>query len=227
MKDQGTGIRKPVWADIIPQREIEIYRKAGFCKTFGFGERPAVMVVDVEYGFTGLRPDEDILSAIDKFPMSCGKEAWASAYEIRKLIGMARSYRIPILYVHSRRKKEAKPIEGVYGDEIIGPVKPLPEDIVLEKEGYSAFFGTNLVSHLIDLKVDTVIVTGCVTSGCIRASVIDAYAYRFKVIVPVECVFDRAVVPHKVNLFDMDAKYADVMDLDEVFSYFSRLPSQI
>lgn len=213
-------MRNPIWSDVIPEHEIRIYEKAGYNKNFGFGKKPALLIVDVEYGFVGIDPKDDILEAIDKFPNSCGKAAWQAVGEIRKAIEIARTYAVPILYVHSRRKKDARPVQGFFGDEIVGPIKPKENDIVIEKEGYSAFFGTNLVSQLIGLNVDTLVVTGCVTSGCIRASVIDAYAYKFKVLIPWTCVFDRAIVPHKVNLFDMKAKYADLMSLEELSTYF-------
>lgn len=220
-------MEKPVWSDIIPEREEEIYIKAGFSKTFGYGKKPAILIVDMEYGFVGVDPEDDIFQAIEKFPKSCGKEAWKAVNEIKRLIELGRKNGIPIVYVHSKRKRDAQPgFEGLFGDEIVEAIKPSPEDLVLEKESYSAFFGTHLVSHLIGLNVDTLIVTGCTTSGCIRASVIDAYSYKFKVIIPVECVFDRATIPHKVNLFDMNAKYGDVVGLDELSVYFSRLSSQ-
>ncbi|MFB3887318.1 MAG: isochorismatase family protein [Thermodesulfobacteriota bacterium] len=217
-------MEKPLWSDIIPQREAEIYAKAGFGQTFGYGKKPAILIVDVEYGFVGVDPGDDIFQAIEKFPKSCGKEAWKAVEEIKKLIERGRRYRVPILYVHSKRKKDGRagPL-GLFGDEIVESIQPRPEDLVLEKEGYSAFFGTPLASHLIGLGIDTIIVTGCTTSGCIRASVIDACSFKFKVIIPVECVFDRAAIPHKVNLFDMNAKYGDVVRLDELSVYLERV----
>ncbi len=216
-------MRNPIWSDVIPEDEIRIYEKAGYDKNFGLGRRPALLIIDVEYGFVGIDPKDDILEAIEKFPNSCGKAAWEAVGEIEKAIEIARRHAVPILYVHSRRKRDARPVQGFFGDEIVEPIKPEEKDVVIEKEGYSAFFGTPLVSQLIGLKVDTVVVTGCVTSGCIRASVIDAYAYKFKVVIPWTCVFDRATVPHKVNLFDMKAKYADLMSLEELSSYFQSL----
>jgi len=219
-------MKKPVWTDIIPETDIEVYTKAGFSKTFGYGKKPAVLIVDVEYGFVGVDPEDDIVQAIEKFPYSCGKDAWRAVNEMKKLTEVAYKHQVPIIYVHSKRKKDAKQYRGLFGDEIVEPIKPRAEDLVLEKDGYSAFFGTNLVAHLIALKIDTLIVTGCTTSGCIRATVIDAYSYKFKVIIPVECVFDRAVLPHKINLFDMDAKHGDVVCLEDVFGYLKGLSAQ-
>jgi len=98
-------------------------------------------------------------------------------------------------------------------------LKPKDGEFVIYKENASAFFGTHLSSHLIDKGVDTLIVTGCSTSACVRATVTDARAYRFKAIVPRACVQDRAAEAHEWNLFDMDAKFGDVLDLDEVLDY--------
>jgi nicotinamidase-related amidase len=97
------------------------------------------------------------------------------------------------------------------GYEFVEEIAPRDGDVLLPKKHPSAFFGTPLVSHLVDQQVDTLVITGCTTSGCVRSSVTDAFAYNFKVIVPEDCVYDRAPTSHAVNLWDMDGKYADVM----------------
>src|SRR3546814_6367283 len=97
------------------------------------------------------------------------------------------------------------------GYEFVAEIAPVKGDVLLPKKHPSAFFGTPLVSHLIDLGADALFVTGCTTSGCVRSSVSDAFAFNFKVVVPQECVYDRSPTAHAVNLFDMNAKYADVM----------------
>jgi maleamate amidohydrolase len=98
------------------------------------------------------------------------------------------------------------------------------DELVLVKKFPSAFFGTHLASHLVQRGVDTVIVTGCSTSGCIRATVIDAVSYGFRVVVPEECVFDRAEEPHRANMFDIKSKYADVLPRQDVEKYLAALP---
>ncbi|MFD2137794.1 isochorismatase family protein [Novosphingobium resinovorum] len=107
---------------------------------------------------------------------------------------------------------------GAEGYRFVEDVAPLPGDVLLPKKHPSAFFGTPLASYLIDLGCDSVVVTGCTTSGCVRGSVVDAFAYNFRVTVPEECVYDRSPTAHAVNLFDMAYKYADVEPLAQVLA---------
>ncbi len=109
------------------------------------------------------------------------------------------------------------------GYEFVEEVAPQAGDVLLPKKHPSAFFGTPLASHLIDLGVDTLFVTGCTTSGCVRSSVTDAFALNFKVVVPEECVYDRSPTRHAVNLWDMNAKYADVMPVAEAMGVIERI----
>jgi nicotinamidase-related amidase len=104
------------------------------------------------------------------------------------------------------------------GYQIPPELAPRPLDIMLPKKHPSAFFGTPLASYLIDLGVDTLVVTGCSTSGCVRSTVVDAFAYNYKVVVPFDAVYDRSDTVHKVNLFDMGQKYADVMSTTDAIA---------
>ena len=96
----------------------------------------------------------------------------------------------------------------------------------MPKKQPSAFFGTALTSYLIDLDADTLVVTGCTTSGCVRSSVIDAFAYNYRISVPEEAVYDRSRVSHAVNLFDMSEKYADVMPSSALLKKLSEVPAR-
>ena len=107
------------------------------------------------------------------------------------------------------------------GYEFVKEIAPEPGDLLLPKNQASAFFGTPLASHLVQMGVDTVVVVGCTTSGCVRGSVVDGFAYNFKVVVPQDCVYDRSQVSHAVNLFDMSEKYADVMTSAEAIRVLS------
>ena len=109
------------------------------------------------------------------------------------------------------------------GYEFPPEIAPRPGDVLIPKKHPSAFFATPLVSHLIDLGVDTLVVTGCTTSGCVRGSVVDAFAYNFRVLVPSDCVYDRSATSHAVNLFDMASKYADVGTSREILDKLAPL----
>jgi isochorismate hydrolase len=112
------------------------------------------------------------------------------------------------------------------GYDFVAEVAPNPEDVLLPKKHPSAFFGTPLVSHLVDLGADMLVVTGCTTSGCVRGTVVDAFAYNFRVLVPQECVYDRSATSHAVNLFDMASKYADVAPIADVMTRLASIPAR-
>lgn len=208
-----------VWDGLVGPEEREVYRKAGYGRPRPPGRRPALVVVDVEYNFAGESP-QPILAAIEAFSDSCGEYAWASIPFIRGLLERCRAAGLPICYTHGRPPKP-----GVVdrGTTIVAEVAPQADDLVLAKAAPSAFFGTHLTSYLIAQGVDTLIVTGATTSGCVRATVIDSHSYRFRTIVPIEAVFDRAETPHRVNLFDMAMKYATVMPVRDVEAYIAEI----
>ena len=109
------------------------------------------------------------------------------------------------------------------GYQFPAEIAPREGDVLLPKKHPSAFFATPLVSHLVDLGADTLVVTGCTTSGCVRGSVVDGFAYNFRVLVPHDCVYDRSHTSHAVNLFDMAAKYADVGSTTEILEKLRQL----
>jgi nicotinamidase-related amidase len=177
--------------------------------------------VDVEYNFTGESP-QPVLTAIETFADSCGEYAWASVPVIRRLLDRCRAAGLPVCFTHGRPPAPGAPDRGT---TIVAEVAPRPEDLVLAKAAPSAFFGTHLASHLIAHGVDTVIVTGGTTSGCVRATVVDSHSYRFRTIVPIEAVFDRADTPHRASLFDMAMKYATVMPARDAEAYIAEIAS--
>jgi nicotinamidase-related amidase len=216
-------VAMPAWSDLIGEDELEVYRRAGYQRAFGLGERPALLIIDVEYNFTG-DVREPILDSIAKYSNSCGEMAWDSIPPIAELLSLAREIEIPIAYSHGYERDDTARVPRL-GTAIVDELAPRPGELVVEKSAASAFFGTDLASYLIEHRVDTVIHTGCVTSGCVRASVVDGASYRFKNAIVEECVFDRALTPHIANLFDMDAKYGDVVSLAEITTYLRSLPT--
>jgi maleamate amidohydrolase len=222
-----------VWDGVVPEADIQVYGKAGYGGRVGPGKKPALMVVDVTTAFLGDRP-EPILKSIERFPNSCGEAGWKALEEIRKLVDEAREGGIPIIYSAGAAKetwqagrwaeKHQRTLESENRklsakEHIPRQIAPRQEDFVVEKMKPSAFFGTTLASHLVSLGVDTLVVTGCATSGCVRATVTDAFSYNFRVLVVEEGTFDRGEVSHKVNLFDLNQKYADVVSTETALRY--------
>lgn len=213
------------WDTVIPEDEQLAYRAAGFGRRSGLGTKPALLIIDVQYRTVGTRP-RPFREAIEEFPTSCGEVGWAAVAQIRTLLALFRDRRWPVLYPHVAPKlsfdtgRLAEKVPAMlsvpqHGYDFVADVEPDAGDILLPKKHPSAFFGTPLASYLVDLGADTLVVTGCTTSGCVRASVVDAFSYNFRVLVPSDAVYDRGATSHRVNLFDMAEKYADVMTTAE------------
>jgi len=217
------AIRNPAWLAVIDPRDREVYRRAGYVGSYGAGSSPALLVVDVEYNFTGDEPTDDILTSIAKYSDSCGPAAWKAIPVIAVILNEFRRRGLPVVYTHGIRTERTR-TEPRVGTDVVDELAPAGDELVIAKPAASAFFDTGLREWLKQRRVDTVVVSGCVTSGCVRATVVDAASAGFRVLVPEESVFDRASLPHLVNLFDMDAKYADVVSADDVEAYLSRLP---
>ena len=173
--------------------------------------------------------------AIKEFPTSCGEVAWDAVGNIARLLAIFRENGWPVLYPYvspkqtfdaGRLSDKVPAIMGVAakGYEFVAEIAPSEKDILVPKKHPSAFFGTPLASYLINTGADTLIVTGCSTSGCVRGTVVDGFAYNFRVMVPQDAVFDRSEVSHAVNLFDMSEKYADVMPTDDILTALKSIP---
>ena len=124
----------------------------------------------------------------------------------------------------SHRGTEKTSLEGTHATQTVEPLAPRDADLRIGKRKPSCFFGTTFMSHLNFLDIDTLIMTGCTTSGCLRATAVDAYSYNFKVVIPEECAFDRFESSHAINLFDLNCKYADVVPMAEVARIPGGLP---
>jgi len=230
---------KRIWDDFLTERDKLVLKAAGYGKRGGFGKRPALFIIDVQYNFCGDEP-EDILEGVKKYRTHCGREAWDAVKHIVPLLEAAREKNIPIFYTESGRRPdlldsgvqvgknyrgtEKTVVAHTHATETVAPLAPHPQDIRIVKQKPSCFFGTIFMSHLNFLDVDTLILVGCTTSGCLRATAVDAYSYNFKVIIPEEATFDRFQASHAVNLFDLNCKYADVIPSSEVEAYLKGLP---
>lgn len=221
------------WDNLFSGHDKEVYDKAGYGRRIGFGKQPALLIIDVTYPFVGDKP-EPVLESIKRFPQSCGESGWNAVKSIATLLPVAREKKIPIFYVDREytrlirkwnRLDMAAPDMGQAkrGHNIVKEIAPIKGETIIYKEGASAFFATPLMCLLNELSIDTLLIGGGTTSGCVRASVIDAAQYNFRVSVVEECLFDRIELSHKVNLFDMNAKYADVISLAEAKKYLASL----
>ena len=231
-----------VWDDVLSKRDKEVFEAAGWGQRAGYGKRPVIVVIDINYNFCGDKP-EPILESIKKWHFSCGQVAWDAIASVQKLLRVGREKRIPIIYTTNPRREdgldlgiwslkgsradEAVDVLGHKGNEIVSEVAPESGDIFIEKRKPSAFFGTPLISHLNFLKADSLILTGTTTSGCVRATAVDAMSYDFKVTIPEETVFDRGELSHKMALFDLHMKYIDVTTLEDTLQYLESLDASL
>lgn len=221
------------WDGIISAEEQKAYHAAGFGRASGLGRRPALLIIDVQYRTVGTTP-RPFWEAIKEFPTACGETGWNAVRHIETLLGLFRRNNWPVLYPyvsqketfdHGRLSDKVPAIMGVAsrGYDFVAEVAPRDGDILLPKKHPSAFFGTPLASYLINVGADTLVVTGCTTSGCVRGTVVDGFAYNFRIAVPQDAVYDRSATSHAVNLFDMASKYADVMPTAELAAALSKL----
>ena len=205
-----------------------VYEKAGLGQAVTLGERPAVLVVDFSCGFTD-----------PECPL--GSDLTPQVEATRRLLDAAREKGLPVVFTTIAFEPSLKdgglwmqkvPALGVLQvggawAEIDPRLGPREDETVIVKKGASGFFGTNLASVLVSQGVDSVILCGATTSGCIRATAIDLLQYGWPTLVPRECVGDRAQAPHEANLFDIQAKYADVVSVDDALAYLESVPGKV
>jgi maleamate amidohydrolase len=230
-----------IWDKFLTERDKAVFAAAGFGARAGFGKRPALLIIDVNWAFCGERP-EPILQSIKRWRTSCGEAAWEALEYIKSLIDAAHSKGLPVIYTTGERRpdnwdagswrwkstRSDEPGGGghlVDGNEIVALITPGPRDIVIRKQKPSGFFGTNLAAYLTLLGCDSLIVVGTTTSGCVRASVVDAFSLNYRVVLAEEGCFDRSEASHAVSLCDMHAKYADVLPAAEILDYIGHLPA--
>jgi nicotinamidase-related amidase len=235
---------EPVWTKFLTERDKAVFAAAGYGERGGFGKRPALLVVDVIYAFCGDK-SEPILESIKRWRNSCGEESWPAVAAIKSLIDKAHEKGLPVIYTTGVRREDnwdsgswswknsrggERPKVAATnrdGNEIVDEIAPAPQDIVILKQKPSGFFGTNMSSYLNLLGCDSVIVTGTTTSGCVRATVLDAFSLNYRVALAEEGCFDRSQASHAINLCDMNAKYADVVKTSEVLTFFDSLPADM
>jgi len=206
----------------------EVYAKARLGESVTLGSRPGVLVVDFSCGFTD--PE-----------CTLGADMTEQVEATKRLLDAARAKGLPVIFTTIGFEPSLKD-GGLWLEKVpalsdlqiggrwveIDPrLEPREGETIVMKKGASAFFGTNLVSILVSQRVDTVILCGATTSGCVRATAIDLLQNGWPAIVPRECVGDRAQAPHDANLFDIQAKYADVVSVEEALDYVESVPGKV
>lgn len=207
--------------EVVPDDDLAYFEKSGHGTRIGWGETPTVIVVDMTEEFTS--------DGYDVGRSDTGSRAVAAMADV---VDTAREADVPVVYTKpetatptgyrgttKRPHDEDSRAQRRRGNQITTALAPEPDDLVLEKPRASAFFDTHLANYLHHYGVDTVIVGGMTTSGCVRATVVDAHSSNFRTIVPEEATADRSVVSHEISLFDLDMKYGDVTPTEEVLAH--------
>ena len=215
------------WKDVIDPDTLQIYQ--AYHRRIYVGDNPAVLAIDL-YNKAYLGGSRPVKEVDREFSGSCGERAWKAMPHTQRLFAAARRAGVPVIYttrhvdtggVQSTNRNLKNLADDTY--DIKAELAPAPGELVIYKERASGFFGTPLIAHLQMMKIDSLIICGESTSGCVRASTVDAYSYGFHNVVVEECTYDRSPICHKVNLFDLHHKYADVMHIEDVLAHLDGL----
>jgi maleamate amidohydrolase len=229
--DMTAASGTPGWREALTDEERARIGGAGFGRRVGIGQRPAVVVIDVQNYMVGPPPG----APRTPYPSACGPAGEAAVDVLAAFLPAARELGVPVFYTCYElapdgsdggvylRKRDLLAIDGwclagTTGARIVPAVTPGPDDIVLVKKKPSAFFGTPLLSLLVDRGVDSLLVTGGSTSNCVRATCVDAMSYNYRTTVVEDCVFDRFDRSHTTALFDLDRQYGDVRPAADVLA---------
>ena len=213
------------WMKLIPEADLATYRAGGFLRDVKLGERTALIVVDVTMGFCG-SPGLTLQQAIAEFYTACGPVSWETMPRIARLIKLFRDRKLPIVFTNADLAGNAyagKATKGERGktpdpryNDFPAEIAPREGEWVLAKTKASGFFQSPLAAYLVRERIDTAVVCGVSTSGCVRATAVDAFSHGFTTFVIDDCCFDRSWFAHCANLFDLQAKYATVVSLAEL-----------
>ena len=223
-----------VWTKYLTEDDRLVIEKGGYGKSRGLGQRPMLVVIDAQYNYVG--EDRPVGEQLDEWPSGGGAAAWAAIRRIRPLVELARGAGIPVLFTRNVQKNlafdsfgtksqrdQSRYVEGHRGTFIVDELTPVSGDLTLDKAYASIFYGTPLLSWLVKLRIDSLILVGGSTSGCVHASAVDAVTRNFNVAVVEDCVYDRISISHAAGLLDMWMKYCDVMNSEEAAAYIRAL----
>lgn len=228
--------------DCLTPEDRIIADRAGYGRRCGFGARPALLIVDATYSFCGRTP-KPILAAIAEQRRSCGEAAWAAVKPITALLREARRAKIPVIFsamedpaspeyepglwgTKNRRGREDAPAPASTGkgdNQIVAEIAPAPGELVFSKGKPSLFSGTGLMPYLIANQIDSLIICGGTTSGCVYATAVDGFSNNYKISVVADASFDRLQTAHWVFLADINLKYGDVVSSGEALEFLISL----
>ena len=211
------------WRDIVSDEILRVYEP--YHRDVYVGERPALLAIDL-YNLVYRGGAKEPHEIIGDYPSTCGKYAWDAVEPTKALFAAARKAGVPVLYTTAPMTSDVVATNRQAGlassnedYEIFDAFAPQEGDIMIVKERASAFYGTPILPELNRLGIKSLIVCGESTSGCVRASTVDAYSAGYHVTLAEECVFDRSLLSHKVNLFDLHHKYADVLGVEDIVTH--------
>lgn len=221
------------WNPYLNETERRVIENGKYGQSRGLGERPVLLIIDLQHNYVGA--DEPITEQQDRWPAGGGADAWAALRKVVPLAAAFRSAGCPVMYTRNVQKKttefdgvsakagwdHSSTVEGHIGAEIVTDVAPADRDLVIDKSYASAFYGTPLLSYLISLRCDTLVIAGVSTSGCVRATAVDAAMRGFRLGVVHDAVADRIQLSHAATLLDLWMKYADLLSSDEAIEYVS------
>ena len=223
-----------VWTKYLTEDDRLVIEKGGYGKRRGLGQRPMLVVIDAQYNYVG--EDRPVGEQLAEWPSGGGAAAWAAIRRIRPLVELARGAGVPVLFTRNVQKNlafdsfgtksqrdQSRYVEGHRGTFVVDELTPVSGDLTLDKAYASIFYGTPLLSWLVKLRIDSLILVGGSTSGCVRASAVDAVTRNFNVAVVEDCVYDRISISHAAGLLDMWMKYCDVMNSEEAAAYIRAL----
>lgn len=222
------------WEEIFTGIDREVLQVARMGRKLEYGKKPALLIIDVTESCVG--PNKPILEAIKEVRAGCGETGWKAIAHIQKLQQACRDCGVPIIYsipdfrtrllsgiLPKGRSATEGAEEGAEIDRIVEPIAPLDSELVIYKIRPSIFFGTPLITSLRAMKIDSLLLAGTTTSGCVRAAAVDTFSHYYPCFVIEECTFDRFQLSHLVNLFDINAKYGTVISLEEALRYINEL----
>jgi maleamate amidohydrolase len=216
--------------------------RAGYGQRCGFGKRPALLIVDATYSFCGRTP-KPVLESIAEQRRSCGEKAWAAVKHIAALLHEARRAGIPVIYSAMEDPASPEYEPGLWGsknrrgiedgqtvvdpekgeNQIVAEIAPAAGELIFSKGKPSLFCGTGLLPYLVAHQIDSLIICGGTTSGCVYATAVDGFSYNYKIAVVADAIFDRIETAHRLFLVDIDLKYGDAVTAGAVVEYLKTL----